>query len=281
MPQGWGDCSQDQIERLLPLQLTDLSNQDALGRGRLKGLALKALLPQLDKYSQDLTEDQWFSLSRLTEWVWEDRITARPFDSFTVKVPLSKGAFRLDTFILPDDNFTNTTAIEVAMANINFIAFTRPDNPDRSAVYKLLATLCRPARKDLKKFKASPQWNGDRREEYNTVLADERAELFGRLPIGTVMAVTQYFEAMNDRFLKMYPDVYEADPNAEAEPPMYKNGEGLVTTLMDIGREGVFGDFDKVCSQNCHSVWLYLKDNSKKIKRANARAERERLINIQ
>ncbi|SFD46675.1 hypothetical protein [Spirosoma endophyticum] len=265
--ESWAECTEEQKIRLLPLQLVELNeDEDPMGAGKLKALALKVLLPELGKYLADLTDDHWFSLGRLTKWIWSTKISEKPFESFSLD-----GV----AYLLPDDNFSNTTAVEIAIANIQYLAFTRPEKPNPASVRLLIATLCRPARKDLKTFQKSVDWSGDKREEYNTILAEERSVQFGRLPFGVIMAVTQYFEAMNGRFLKQYQDVYEPDPNAEEEAPLYLNGEGLVTTLMDIAKDGVFGDFDKVCRQNGHTIWLYLRDNNKKIKRANARALRE------
>lgn len=269
--QSWAECSQANILQLLPLQLIGVDQQDPAAAGRVRRLALTVLVPGLDKYAGDLTDHQWWRIGRLTNWIWKTRIDAKPFDSFTVDGPDGKPV----VYLLPDDNFVNTSAIEISMANIHYLSFTRPKNPNHKAVLMLLSTLCRPQRTDLKKFRKSAEWNGDAREEYNTVLAEERAATFATLPLGVIMAITQYFEAMNGRFLKTYKDVYEPDPAADEEEPLYKNGEGLVTTLMDIATAGVFGDFDKVCKQNGHTVWLYLKDNNLKVKRANRKAAQQ------
>ncbi|MVM39483.1 hypothetical protein GO730_20965 [Spirosoma sp. HMF3257] len=263
----------EQIQRLLPLQLIDLDEAQPIGAGRLKDIALKELLPLPADVWVDLTTEQRWNLGRLTRWVWKERVTKKPFDSFTV----DSGKGKPMTYLLPDDNFSNTTAIEIAMANIHYLGFTRPEKPNQKAVLSLIATLCRPERKDVKQFRQSVDWNGDQREEYNTILADERAGTFDKLPIGTVMAITQYFEAMNKGFLQSYKDVYEPDPNADEEAPLYKNGEGLITTLMDVAKTGTFGDFDKVCKQNGHTIWLYLRDNNLKVRRANDKAEKDRL----
>ena len=274
VPTAWEECTGEQIQRLLGLQLIELDEAEPIGATRLKDIALAELLPLPAEVLIDLTAEQRWNLGRLTRWIWKQRVSKKPFDSFTVDGPDGKPM----TYLLPDDNFSNTTAIEIAMANIHYLGFTRPENRNPKAVLSLLATLCRPQRKDLKAFRQSVDWTGDRREEYNTILADERAGTFDQLQIGTVMAITQYFEAMNRRFLQVYKDVYEPDPNADDEAPLYQNGEGLITTLMDVAKTGTFGDFDKVCKQNGHTIWLYLRDNNLKIRRDIARAEREQLI---
>jgi hypothetical protein len=264
VPEQWEECSTEQLIQLLPLQLVSLEEQAAEIRGRLKDAALVVLLPLPSSIRKDLTTEQLWQLGQLTRWVWKTKVTHKPFASFQ-----HSGM----EYLLPDDNFSNTTAIETAMANIHFLAYTRPEDPNPRAVFNIITTLCRPARKDLKKFRTSSDWNGDAREEYNTILADERAEKMDQLSLGIVMAILQYFEAMNNRFVGMYRQVYEADPEVEKQPPLYYAGEGLITTLMDIAQTGTFGDFDKVCKQNAHTLWLFLKDNNLKAARANRLAE--------
>ncbi|RAJ94201.1 hypothetical protein LX87_04086 [Larkinella arboricola] len=264
IPERWEECTEEQIQQLLPLQLVVLNEQEPQSRGRLKNAALRVLFPMVKKFEKDLLPEQLWALGQLTRWIWEKRLTHKPFESFE---------FEGVDYLLPDDNFSNTTAIEIAMANIHYLAYTRPENPNPRAVLQLVTTLCRPVRKDLKSFRKSADWNGDAREEYNTILADERAGRMTTLGLGVVMGVLQYFEAMNSRFVSMYREVYEPDPDAADLPPLYAGGEGLVTTLMEIAKTGTFGDFDKVCKQNGHTVWLFLKDTNLKIARAKVLAE--------
>ncbi|GAB3903863.1 hypothetical protein GCM10028803_32980 [Larkinella knui] len=107
-------------------------------------------------------------------------------------------------------------------------------------------------RKDAETFRQSADWNGDLREEFNSVLADKRTRRFQKMSIGQVMAVLKYFEWMNKRFYKAYQDVYDSDE--PDEQPLYKNGERILTSLMDIAKLSVFGNFDQVCKQNVHTV---------------------------
>ncbi|WP_138993966.1 hypothetical protein [Larkinella sp. C7] len=266
VPERWEECTEEQIQQLLPFQLIDLKEQEPEYRGLLKSLALEVLLPVVKTIRNVLDHEPLWRLGQLTRWIWEQRISHKPFVSFE---------FEGVNYLLPDDNYSNTTSIEIAMANIHYMAYSRPKDPDPNALLQLVATLCRPARSDLKRWRKSADWNGDAREEYNTILADERADRMKGLSLGVVMGVLQYFEAMNARFMELYPEVYEADPNAPDLPPLYANGEGLVTTFMDIAKTGVFGDFDKVCKQNGHTVWLFMRDNNLKLARARRLAETE------
>ncbi|GAB3892432.1 hypothetical protein GCM10028803_05250 [Larkinella knui] len=265
MPEGWAECTPEQIQALLPLQLVDPDTTSPGSSALLKFAAAKMLLSASEKLLEQLNASQKWRLMRLASWVFTTKIQAKPFDSFT---------FDGITYLLPEGGFSNTSAIEIAMANINYIAYVRKDQPVIHAVFQLVATLCRPIRPDAQTFKSSTDWNGDLRELYNTVLSDERAKVFQEknLPIGVVMAILQYFEFTNNRFLEGYKLAYEPSEDQD-EAPLYENGEGLVTTFMDIAKLGVFGDFENVCKQNGHTVWLFLRDNNLKIKRANQRAE--------
>ncbi|RAJ92209.1 hypothetical protein LX87_05177 [Larkinella arboricola] len=273
MPQSWEECTPEQIQALLPLQLLQPSDRkdgasavmkDAAAEAVLKYSAAKVLLGAPSTLLEQLTTEQKWRLMRLARWVFTTKIQAKPFEKFT---------FQGVDYWLPESGFSNTSAIEIAMANINYLAYVRNDLPSIRAVFQLVATLCRPARKDAQAWRKSTDFNGDIRQAYNTIHADERAKLFQaqNLPVGVVMAVLQYFEYTNNRFLENYKLAY--DPAEVDEPPLYQNGEGLITTFMDIAKLGVFGDFDQVCKQNGHTVWLFLRDNNLKIRRANERAE--------
>lgn len=266
-PSSWAETSMDQKVALLPLQLLGLP--DDPGQAALvKYLVTARLLGAPEQLLEQLTTDQRWRLMKLSSWVFETRIESKPFDSFL---------FNGVEYVLPSDGFGNTSAIEMAYCNIHYMAMGRKRNPDPNAVFSIVSTLCRPRRDDAEAFRKSVAWTGDDREAYNTVLAEERAKLFqtDNLPIGLVMAVLQYFEYTNNRFLKAYKTAYEGDPGADDEAPLYPDGRGLITTFMDIAKAGVFGDFEKVCSTNAHTVWMYLVDNNLKIRRANERAERD------
>ncbi|GAB3937020.1 hypothetical protein [Larkinella terrae] len=264
VPQAWHECTSRQIVTLLPLTLLPVDLLELKERADLKARALTVLMPIPPKIHRQLSSEQRYRLGQLTRWLWQTPLQHKPLDWFEID-----GV----RYNLPEPNYSNTSAIEIAMANIHYLAYTRPEQPNTLAVYTLIATLCRPIRKDAETFRQSADWTGDLREEFNSVLADERARKFQKLTIGQVMAVLKYFEWMNNRFFENYQDVYDED--ASEEPPLYKNGEGILTSLMDIAKLGVFGNFDQVCKQNVHTVWLFLRDNNLKIKRETERMEKE------
>lgn len=258
IPDCWEDCTAEQLTTLLPLTLLDAEEMPPAARARIRWQAVRILIPAPEKVMAKVAVEDRHRLTRLVRWIWTGKeLRKKPFDAFTVA-----GV----SYILPQPGYADTSAIEIAMACMKYMAFAREERPDPSAVFGLIATICRPERKDLKKFRASTDWTGDRREPYNTILADERAAVFQKtLKSGTVIAILRYFEWMNAGFLRQYQDVYQED--GDTGDPLYKNGEGLITTLMEVAKTGTFGDFDRVCSQNGHTVWMFLKDNNMKVRR--------------
>lgn len=261
MPESFEECSQTQVSGILSFQVQFKDARSASDRVFLK-LGLLQLLANIKaKQLNQLMPYQLQELFRLFSWVFDAKIQAKPFDFFLFKNQL---------FLLPEPNFANTSAIELAMSNIYYLAFSRQNT---FALNSLVATLCRPERNDLKSFRSSKEWNGDPRAEYNSVIADENATAFSNdLDFGTKYAILQYFELMNNAFWKKYEDILGGDE----EEQLYKNGEGQITLLMGIGETGAFGDFDKVCRTNVHTIWMHVKDKQLKVEQAEREFERNR-----
>ncbi len=256
VPSKWQECTIEQIVAILPLSLLSTDTSTVYQKIKLKRKILSVIFPAANNaLFKQLSEQQCKVLLKLTDWIFTDKITQKPFRYFEIA-----GV----KYYLPDENFGNTTAVEVALANIHFFQYANPDKPQAMAAIEIMAILCRPRRKDLAKFKESSEWNGDIREEYNSELAKERVKLFGKLPAGYVLAVIQYFAQMNCSFLDRYKDTYNDDQD---ERPMYPDGRGILTALWDIAKLNVFGNADSVYKQNAHTVWMFMQDHSIKIKR--------------
>lgn len=197
-----------------------------------------------------LITEQRLALYRCFNWVKDIKIEQKPFEFFKCEKKI---------YYLPNEKFADTSAIEYAMSLILFSSFGRQNT---KAIYELIATICRPARKDLQQFRKSADWNGDVREEYNTILAQERAKVFEKkLPFGVVVAIKEYYSNMLDAFIKKYEILFDS---AEDMKPLFHNGEGCIALLEDIAEANIYGNFDKVCNTNIDTVYLYLRH--KKIK---------------
>lgn len=199
---------------------------------------------------------QQIYLFNTVRWAFKGRIEKKPFEYFEVE-----GI----KYYLPEDNYANTSSIEMALLNIYYLSFVRKDNPVTDNLYLIAATICRPERKDLKLFrKLIERWTGDRREVFNSVLSEERAKLFKEKgPYGAMIAVLQYWEAMNNRFVKRFDDVFNGGDGKQ----IFHNGEGWLAMLADVAEVGVMGNLEKVYETNAYSLMMYVLQKQKKIER--------------
>lgn len=259
LPNSLADCTTDQFGHIFSTQMALLLIKSPVDSISIK-IGLLSLLSGIPtKILDKLTQLQLARLLQEIAWCYKVKVEKKPFNLFECE-----GL----KYYLPKPNFGNTSAIELATCNIYYMAFTRKNNPNFDALWNIVATLCRPVRKDVAKFRNSKDWNGDEREEYNTTLADERAEIFKKkLNMGLAIAILQYFELMNNVFWKKHEDLL----GESSEIQMYLNGEGQITMLMEIAELGSFGDFENVCKQPVHTIWMFLKD--KKLKADKAERE--------
>lgn len=194
-----------------------------------------------------LARYQWGQLRQQFRWIFDTEPTGQPAPSFT-----HNGS----TYYLPDDNFTNTTALEVALANMAYLDFAHPDQPDPTALDTLIATLCRPERPDLATFRESLAWNGDRREPFNEARSELRATALADLPLPLKVSLLDYFERMNTHFLQQFSEMFGGDAQ-----PRYGDGRGWIMMLKNAAKTGTFGPFDQVCQQPAHLFWATCLDD--------------------
>lgn len=191
---------------------------------------------------------QWDSLQQLFAWIWEPP-TARPGESF-----VHEG----ETYYIFEEQFANTRALDLTMALMDYTEFAHPTQPDPTAYERILATLCRPERADLERFRLSDDWDGDVREPYNEQRATDRATKFASLPAPVKLALFVYFEQSATEFLLSYDSLFGGGGEQEAR---YPDGRGWLMLLKNVAKEGHFGNFDQVCRQPAHLVYAALLDD--------------------
>lgn len=209
---------------------------------------------------ENISEKKFKKLSReekvrhfnYIRWAIKDNVTTRPFDVLKIKNK---------KFIFPEENFTDTTALEFAMANIFYLQFTNKEREKGNvdALYNLMAIFIRPRHKNF--------WNWKRqkvREEYDSKKADETAKfLRENMPFGMTMAFLQWFEFTNNNFLERNRELLEGGSGR----PLFYNGEGWIAMLEDIAESRVHGDFDEVCLKPVHTIFMYLRHTKTKLDR--------------
>ncbi|MDF7817352.1 hypothetical protein P1X15_07095 [Runella sp. MFBS21] len=244
LPQHWGECTQTQLIEGLELQLLlQEKANDADGAMVL----LQALACLLGKFTpafwESLSIDQRFEIIEALRWATVEKATQLPFRSFR---------HRGRQYLLPRENFADTSGIELAMANIHYLAFSE-GHPTR--IFDLIATIARPCKWHTPIRRLLPSYDGDDRQTYNSLKAERRAKRLGSLRLGMCIAILQYWENQNNRFYEIYREIYEGGNGRT----LFHNGEGWIATLEDVASAGVHGNFEKVCETNAHTLWMWLK----------------------
>ncbi len=264
IPERWDEIPGETIPKLIEHRFNwHLIDED--GHRAKQRLAILHYLTGIPaKNFARLPDTELYDLLRRTDWVVNTRLDCRPFPYFTYK-----GV----EYYLPAPKLADTSSGELSMANLYYLAYSRPQNADYNAVYSLIATLCRPRRWDYLIRRFGTDYAGDDRQPYNSLRIDKAARHFAKgLPMGTIMAVLQYFECLLDEFMARYQDVFEGD---EGTRPLFQNGEGWLALLEDVAENAPFGDYDAVFSQNCHTVWMYLRHKKLKVDREREEYERQ------
>lgn len=256
VPENLKECSMSQITHIMTAQTMLFYFKEAALDERIMATKVSILLCLVDiekKYFDNLFLWQKQKLMNLVRWAFTAKFDEKPFDSF------EHDGMR---YILPADNFADTTALEWALCNIYYMHYAK--SPDKKHLfYQLIATICRPERPDLKKFKADlKRWNGDERVIFNSVDADARAKDIENVPFGVLIAIFQYWEAMNNRFVKRNDELFEGGEG----DGIFQNGEGYLSLLEDVAEEGIMGDLEKVHETNISGVFMYLRNKQKKIR---------------
>lgn len=241
LPTTWAELSPRQVVALAPYLIV---GQDPSAAQRLDVLSI--LCPALSrKVMRRLSDDDRLELVCLCDWIWSAPMATCPLPGFELQG---------EEYLLWEPAFENCVAIEYLMAETQFKLFARP-KPAPGALELLLATLCRPRKAGLNE--RDPHWDGDRRERYNSKVAELRAKDFERVPVATKIVVLQYYIASTRAFHERYRELYDRPQPGQARP-QGSGGFGLLGILDDVATEGVFGTFEQTCYSNVHTLFFHL-----------------------
>ncbi|TDB66803.1 hypothetical protein [Arundinibacter roseus] len=255
LPKCWSDCSRNQILKALPVVLTVKANEDSAATLRLmdhlaeilSGITKVSSLPLLAR------QDLYSSLA----WAISEPLKEKPY-------PFIRVGHR--RYYLPEPTYADSSTIEVAMANIQYLAFSNPRAPNPEALFEFLGTILRPRRMGWRIRQWLPSYNGENREVFNSLRAQKRAKRFRKLNFQQIIPVLLYWQEMNNAFIRRYEKLYESD---ESTRQLFQNGEGWLSTIEDVAENRVHGNFDAVCETNIHTIWLYLSHKKVKTDEAN------------
>lgn len=247
IPSSWKECSTPQLIEGLELQLL-IQSYAAEPDAVLELLGdMVCLLTRMDRNKYEaLPNDEKFELIDRIRWATVDKVTALPFASFR---------HRGRRYFLPKLHYADTSSIELAMANMHYLAFVKATKAASPRLFDLLATVCRPRKWNWWFRKYLPGYDGEDRQTFNSLRAERRAVKFQKLRFGVCIAILQYWEAQNNEFYEIHKALYDGAGGRS----LFQNGEGWLATLEDVASAGVHGNFDKVCDTNAHTIWMYLK----------------------
>ena len=242
-PESWAECELHDWAGLLPFsRLKEPPTADTVQLA----CQLWAGIPAKEWRRWQLMPHEWEALQAQFAWIFVPPV-GQPFEVLQ---------YERHKLLLPEDNFENSKAIDVAMAFIHFTDFAQ-DTTQPQALDLLVATLCRPVRADLNAWQKSPDFDGDVREPYNDVRVEARAKAIAHWPLEIKVIVLDYFERMAAVFLDTYGQMF----GSSAKEPRYQDGRGWLMMLKNIAREGQFGNFDEVCRQPVHLVYAAALDD--------------------
>ncbi|TDB64414.1 hypothetical protein [Arundinibacter roseus] len=245
-PERWEECSLEQWGALVAFGRVPAEDRTPDMQVLAAQMWLQVPADEWEKWQLDLL--QWEALQKAFDWIWTPP-TARPCEHF----------LHMDEkYYVFGPNFEDTKALELSLALMDYVAFSDPDEPDLTAYERILATLCRPERKDLFHFRESDEWDGDLRELYNEARTADRAIALSSLSEMSKLALFDYFERSAKAFLTQYEQVFGGSGTLE---PRYPDGRGWIMLLKNIAKEGHFGNFDMVCKQPAHLVWASMLDD--------------------
>ena len=254
VPEGWSELTGRQLLAAAPHLVADTV------AARLA--VVRAWCPKVrDKDVRKLTADQLWDMCSLVGWAW--RLDAAALPQFE---------HRGRVYLLPEPQLLDAVLVEYAMASVYFHLFTKPTAPQPQALDQLVATLCRPAAAGLDEN--DPNWDGQRRERYNSKLAEARALELVDLPLAVKVVVLHQFLAAERFIHRAYADLYKKpEPAGEGPAPKPRptsDGTQALETLADLAERGTYGTYEQAGFTRLHTVFFNLA------KQARRRREAER-----
>lgn len=271
LPSSFAELTQKQLYRVLPFIFNQGNPLPSASANGIKTMDIKIfcllqLMPIPKKYFYLLSPEQLYDLTQCINFLF----TENP-STFIIKQFIHKGI----TWHSPLAKLSSSVIIEYAFADFYFnelaASSQAPSTKHQAPLDKLIATLYRPAKKNLDIH--SPDYDGDHREKYNSELTDKRAEQFKNLDPKIKTAILLFFIGCKKQIAAQYPSLFETiasdssteAPNTKHQAPNNLNWFILINSLSKTGQ---YGDYQKTQYTNLHIILLNLfldqQENKKK-----------------
>lgn len=177
--------------------------------------------------------------------------------------PVLRCRYKQRTWYGPADDFLNLRWNEFMVADQYHTVYVRT-REERHLDY-LVATLYRPQRPGHKPD--SPDYQGDRREDFNQHLLDRRVRTMARVSTPKKLAAYYFYVGCRSQLVRDYPDIFEGDGQRGAAPREAAPGEaagqsggpprGQTSDWLDLLRNlpsDKFGTLEQLETQHVHAT---------------------------
>lgn len=189
-------------------------------------------------------------ISELEDFIYLVSFLFKPVD-ITKNVLL-----RYKNFYGPDDEAGNLIMQEFVFSEGYFMNWFE-NKEDAGSINSLISVLYRPGKRGYNK-KLNP--DGDIREPYNQNACNYYAKKkIAKWPLQVKLAIAYWYSACRQKLVNDNPDVF----GGSGEPAKY----GLVSIMMNVAEDGVFGDFDKVEKKHVNLMLMHLNEVVEKAKK--------------
>jgi hypothetical protein len=261
LPSSFSELTPDQANKIGPLLFSSIPEDQK--KVSILFLLLNISKDIFNKIPQDIISNELYKLI--------DFLFAAPESICLVKEFEIEGV----TYLCPAPGMEYSSYIEFAMAS-TLMENIDPANCDLDSFNEIIATLCRPHRKD-NVFEWHPDFNGDFREKYNAYSIARRVEIFKKLEPWKKIAIIRFFNAIQAEIRK--PDKYGLIFNTsklkkdgvEVVPEKAAASNDIVPGWIGYLYEvsgGKFGTFEQTAHTNMHTVLIHICREINKAKRS-------------
>jgi hypothetical protein len=253
----WDELGLEQLRRLMPIlygAYADARQQ------RLEALAvvLGVSTPLLLRFTPvQLLEIDWLV----------DFLFAEQLDFTKQLLPSVRATWGLRTLYGPADGLANLSFLEFVYADSYFIAYAQ--RQDTQWLHHLLATLYRPQRRPYRPHAAD--YAGDRRQNFNPALIDERLSLVARLPQAEQLAILTWYRGCRRALEHRYAAVFTPENEQKAS----ESTDGWAYVLREMSGQA-FGSYEETGRQKAAQILAKMEDDTRLAQRQKQQAERQK-----
>jgi len=206
---------------------------------------------------QKENHDQVWRLLQTLDWVWKGP-EYRPAQFLRI---------RGKSFFLPDENLYTLSTAEFVIATAHLIGFhsAKDDKEALVNLSKFMATIIRPKPDVLQRIKNN-QDSADLRESYNSVRAERRSAMFGKVDLVTNILTAQWFNNAANRLLSQF------GMNGGGDPDAAPISQGLFVQdwerqVVKVAESSVYGNYDKVMERPITDILAFIDIKNEEVRK--------------